>query len=295
MNDPKTGKNADNTQLTSVSQVKISIPLQANMIGLIDGQHRVFSYHDAPNDPLDVEISKQRIRQNLLVTGLIFPNSWTEQKKREFEAKLFLEINDTQARAKTLLKQSIEVLLHPFSTLAIAKEVINRMSRTGPLNGLLQTNFFDPPDRIKTSSIVSYGLRPLVKTEGNDSLYAAWSNRDKALLIDGTVSHDRRNELLQSYIEFCALQINDFLIEAKMAIGPDKWLVSTPKNRQILGPTAINGFFVCIRQLVASDNLLGRRHYEKKLTPLTTVKFSSYTSSSWKSLGDKIFELCFRL
>ncbi|WP_293604474.1 DGQHR domain-containing protein [Polaromonas sp. UBA4122] len=293
INDPTTGKNADNSQLVSVTPVKISIPRQASMIGLIDGQHRVFSYHDAPKDPLDAEIAKQRMRQNLLVTGLIFPTSWTRQQKREFEAKLFLEINDTQARAKTLLKQSIEVLLNPFSTLAIAKEVINRMSRSGPLNGLLQTNFFDPPDRIKTSSIVSYGLRPLVKTDGDDSLYAAWSHKDKALLTDRTASQDRRNELLHFYIEFCAIQINEFLIEAKMAIGPDKWRVSTPKDRQILGPTVVNGFFVCIRQLVESGNLLGRQHYAKKLTPLATVNFSTYTSSAWKSLGDKLFELCF--
>lgn len=294
INDPKTGKNADNTRLESVSGVTISIPLQANMIGLIDGQHRVFSYHEAPNDKLEKEIAKQRVRQNLLVTGLIFPTSWDTQRRREFEAKLFLEINDTQARAKTVLKQSIEVLLNPFSTLAIAKEVTNRMSRGGPLRGLLQTNFFDPPERIKTSSIVSYGLRPLVKMDGDDSLYAAWTARDKAQLIDPECAPDRRKELLHSYIEYCASQINEFLIEAKLAIGPDKWVVSTPKNRQLLGPTAINGFFVCLRHLVESGNLLGKQHYSKKLSKIKGINFLSYTSSQWKSLGDEIFKQCFK-
>ncbi len=293
INDPSTGRNADPSKLSIVSPVKISIPRKTSMIGLIDGQHRVFSYHDSPNDPLDVEISKQRLRQNLLVTGLMFPISWNSHQKREFEAKLFLEINDTQARAKTLLKQSIEVILNPFSTLAIAKEVINRLSRTGPLNGLLQTNFFDPPDKIKTSSIVSYGLKPLVKTEGDDSLFAAWKNAEKLLLADPKSAKDVRSALLQSYIDYCAGQINEFLIEAKLHVGPDKWRVSTAKDRQLLGPTTLNGFFVCMRRLVESNQLLGKAYYSKKLVDLSAFKFMAYKSSAWKSLGDKMFETHF--
>jgi len=293
LNDPTTGKNADNTLLAAVSPVDVNIPLQANMIGLIDGQHRVFSYHEAPSDPLDKEISKQRTRQNLLVTGLIFPPNWTNTQKREFEAKLFLEINDTQARTKTVLKQSIAVLLNPFSTVAIAKEITNRMSRSGALQGLLQTNFFDPPDKIKTSSMVSYGLIPLVKTEGDDCLYAAWKNKDKELLVDRQADKEKRKVILQEYIEFCTQEINTFLIEAKLAIGAEKWKPSTKKDRQILGPTLINGFFVCMRRLVKTDNLRGKAHYTKHLVNLPLIRFSTYKSSAWKSLGDKIFETCF--
>lgn len=293
LNDPQTGRNADPTSLTTVSAVKLTIPLQANMVGLVDGQHRVFCYHEAPNDQLDAEISKQRTRQNLLVTGLIFPTSWTLQQKREFEARLFLEINDTQARAKSALKQTIEVLLNPFSTIAIAKEIMNQLSRRGPLGGLLQNNFFDPPDRIKTTSIVSYGLRPLVKADGSDSLYAAWQNKNKTLLTDRTANIEERKKVLENYVEFCTTEINDFLIEAKLAIGPEKWRPSTPKDRQILGPTIINGFFVCMRHLIEGGHKRGRTHFATKLGPLATFKFSIYKSSAWKTLGDKLFTTCF--
>lgn len=293
INDPTTGRNVDNADLTTVAPIKISIPLKANMIGLVDGQHRVFCYHDAPTDPLDGEIGKQRVRQNLLVTGLIFPTSWTQAHRREFEARLFLEINDTQARAKSVLKQSIEVLLNPFSTIAVAKEITNRLSRSGPLAGLLQTNFFDPPDKIKTSSIVSYGLRPLVKTDGNDSLFSAWTNPQKDLLNDRKALVDDRKAVLQAYISFCAQEINDLLIEAKLSIGAEKWKPSTKKERQVLGTTSINGFFVCLRLLIESGKSRGRRTYAQRLTGLGAIKFANYKSSAWKALGTKIYESCF--
>ncbi|MGS5086090.1 hypothetical protein ACVC7V_06225 [Hydrogenophaga sp. A37] len=294
INDPETGRNVDNADLTIVRPIKVSIPLKANMIGLVDGQHRVFCYHEAANDPLDKEISKQRTRQNLLVTGLIFPSSWSTTARREFEAKLFLEINDTQARAKSVLKQSIEVLLNPFSTLAIAKEVTNRLSKNGALSGLLQTNFFDPPELIKTSSIVSYGLRPLIKTDGDDSLFSAWRNPKKSLLINKSIDSEIRKELLSSYIGFCTQEINDFLIEAKIATGSGTWKPSTPRDRQLLSTTTINGFLVCIRLLVASNTQRGRDFYSKKFSPLKSVKFNDYKSSAWKALGEKIFETCFK-
>lgn len=293
INDPQTGKNVDNSQLTVVSPVRVSIPLKANMIGLVDGQHRVFCYHEAPNDSLDIEIAKQRVRQNLLVTGLIFPNSWSEKARREFEAKLFLEINDTQARAKSVLKQSIEVILNPYSTLAIAKEVTNKLSKSGALAGMLQTNFFDPPDRIKTSSIVSYGLKPLVKTDGEDSLYFAWRNPHKALLTSKSANPDERKAILSEYIDFCAKEINDFLIAAKLAFGSDKWKVSSPKDKQLLSTTSINGFLVCIRLIIEKQVTRGSSSYSQKLSNLHSVRFSTYKSSAWKALGQKIFDACF--
>jgi DGQHR domain-containing protein len=291
--DRETRLDIDNTKLTKVEPVRLSIPLEANMIGLIDGQHRVFCYHESSKDALDNEIAKQRTRQNLLVTGLVYPETWDHSKRAAFEAKLFLEINDTQARAKTVLKQSIEVLLKPYSTTAIAKEVINRLARTGPLNNLLQTNFFDPPDRIKTSSIVTYALQPLVKTDGIDSMFAAWNEPKKASLVDRNADEMVRKELLARYVEFCTSEINRFLIEAKMAIGPDRWKPNTPKDRQLLSTTTISGFFVCIRRLIESNSSRDAAAYRKRMAPLATLTFSNYKSSAWKSLGDEIFMKCF--
>ena len=84
-----------------------------------------------------------------------------------------------------------------YSTIAIAKEITNRLSKKGPLAGLLQTNFFDSPEMIKTTSIVSYGLRPLVKLDGQDSLFSAWKESNKASLANKATEPTVRKTLLE--------------------------------------------------------------------------------------------------
>jgi DGQHR domain-containing protein len=289
LNDPSDGgRNINPEKLEKVTQATVSVPYSANMIGLVDGQHRVFCYYEG-GDPLDKSIAALRKRQNLLVTGLIFPADWSAERKRQFEAKLFLEINDNQARAKSALKQSIELILNPYSTIAIAKEIANRLSKRGPLAGLLQSNFFDPPEKIKTTSIVSYGLRPLVKLDGVDSLFSKWGNVDKARLSDPRAPSVLRKQLLDEYLEFCVRSIVDFMLAAMLESGPDKWKLEKKKKDQFLTPTIINGLFVCIRLLIENNKLTTQAKYQKSLSGLHSFPFSGYRSSGWKALGDKLY------
>lgn len=290
--DPSTSRSIDTEKLDRLRQVRVGVPYGANMIGLVDGQHRVFCYHEAA-DMLEKKISKLRKRQNLLVTGLIFPSGWSDHQKRQFEAKLFLEINDNQARAKSGLKQSIELILNPYSTIAIAKEITNRLSKKGPLAGLLQTNFFDSPEMIKTTSIVSYGLRPLVKPDGHDSLFAAWDIPHKIKLTSSETDPATKKELLETYLHFCVEEINKFLLAMKMKTGPDKWKIKASRKDQFLTPTTINGFFVCIRILVENQKLTSQSAYETKLNGVESYSFDKYKSSAWKSLGDNLFKTYF--
>lgn len=286
--DPETSRSIEPEKLERLRQVRVGVPFSANMIGLVDGQHRIFCYHEA-DDPLEKKISELRKRQNLLVTGLIFPSSWNSHQKRQFEAKLFLEINDNQARAKSGLKQSIELILNPYSTIAIAKEITNRLTKKGPLAGLLQTNFFDSPEMIKTTSIVSYGLRPLVKLDGQDSLFAAWKSPDKGRLADKETDLATRKNLLEKYLLFCVEEINTFLLAMMKKTGPDKWQIKANRKDQFLTPTTINGFFVCIRKLVENNKLTSQLEYETKLNGVESYSFGDYKSSAWKSLGDNLF------
>lgn len=291
LNDVDTGKNIDPTKLNRVQQVKLGVPYSADMIGLIDGQHRVFSYHEG-TDALDKHIASYRKRQNLLVTGLIFPTTWSSAQKRQFEAKLFLEINDNQARAKSALKQSIELILNPYSTIAIAKEIANRLSKKGPLANLLQSNYFDSPEKIKTTSIVGYGLRPLVKLDGSDSLFSSWSNSRKNELADKEGQTDRA-QLLEEYLVYCTAEINKFLQAMAAKTGHEKWKVTTERKGQFLTPTTINGFFVCIRRLVENNKLMTQPKYETNLNGIDTTVFGKYKSSAWKALGDHLYETYF--
>lgn len=113
-------------------RVKLTIPHAFNSTAIIDGQHRVFCYYKG-DDPEEATIGKMRKKQNLLVTGVRFPPEVSPQERSRFEAMLFLEINSNQTGAKTALKQEIAVLLTPASHAAIAKRVMTKLNRAGPL------------------------------------------------------------------------------------------------------------------------------------------------------------------
>jgi DGQHR domain-containing protein len=92
LNDPKSkGTNVPQEELYKAQPITVSIPVGYSVIWIIDGQHRLFCYHEG-NDPLEPKIAHLRKRQHLLVTGIIYPPDIKEKPRLEFEARLFLEI-----------------------------------------------------------------------------------------------------------------------------------------------------------------------------------------------------------
>jgi DGQHR domain-containing protein len=161
-------KQIDIHKITKTTPIKVQISKQFNSIGIIDGQHRVFAYHEGYDD-LEKQIAPKRKKQQLLVTGVVYPESVTEDKQHEFEARLFLEINDKQTKTKAELRQAIESIVNPFSVVAISKSVITKLAAKEPLCGYLEEHQFDR-GKLKSSSIVSYGIRHIVKCEGDDDV-----------------------------------------------------------------------------------------------------------------------------
>jgi hypothetical protein len=170
-----------NSDDTSVTPTRVEICAESNIVGIVDGQHRIYCYHEG-NDVYEDKIEQLRGVQNLLVTGILYPKVESEEKRLKFEAKLFMEINATQTGAKSQLKQEIEMMTNSFSSIAIAKEVLNCLNKSGPLESVFEEYWYER-GKLKTASIIAYGLKPLVKLDGNDSLYHLWNHADKAKLI----------------------------------------------------------------------------------------------------------------
>ncbi|MEN5366717.1 DGQHR domain-containing protein [Stenotrophomonas sp. TWI273] len=288
-------KNLNASEITKVRNATIVVPDVPNSIGIVDGQHRVFCYHEG-SDKFEAKIKSLRGRQNLLVTGLIYPDHYTEVEKRKFEAKLFLEINDKQKRTGSELKQSIEIILNPYSTTSIAKAVIYKLNASGPLKGFLQTNYFDPPSLIRTTSIVSYGLKPLLKLDGVDSLYTSWANKEKGRLKElqrQRAADAEEDVLLSKYIEYSADEVNKLLVGLKRADDPARWkLHDSPKDRT-LTPTFINGIIVCLRLMLTQGKLGTAESYEKSFSGVSAFAFSKYKSSAWRKLGERLYQTHF--
>jgi|SRR5580693_5658831 DGQHR domain-containing protein len=272
------------SNLTKTSPARVQIPREFNSVGIIDGQHRIFSYHEGGAN--EAEISILRKRQNLLATGIIYPANISKQTQVQFEAKLFLEINSTQTSARSDLKQAIALLLTPFSEISIAKRVVNHMNEHGTLAGEFVRYSFEK-DKIKTTSIVSYGVRNVVKFSGPDSLFAVWSNADK-----DKVHTDA--DVAELYVKYCAAQINFMLSALKENLPKEQWTTNKKIVGRALSTTVINGMIVCLRRVVEEKKERSFDIYKTKLKNVSDFKFGKYKSSQYGSLGRDLFDKYFK-
>jgi DGQHR domain-containing protein len=281
------GKTVDPAKIQQTEPGNILLPHEYNSIGLIDGQHRVFSYYEGGRD--EAKISILRVQQNLLVTGVIYPQNISRTDRSKFEATLFLEINATQTNAKSDLKQAIGVLLQPFSQDSIARRIVNLLNAKGPLSDEFERYFYDK-GKIKTTSIVSYGLKQLIKLSGEDTLFKVWNHSDKNQLVEKPIE-----SLAQEYIKFCAAEINVFMSAIRSSLPPDRWTADSKVKGRMLTTTILNGFIICLRLLVEHKKLYVFETYKNKFAAydLSKFPFSTYKSSQYRKLGEALYEKYF--
>lgn len=279
------GTTIDPSKLTATAPVKIKLPTRPNSVGLIDGQHRVFAYYESEVD--DPEIALLRRQQNLLVTGIIYPATLSDAEREKFEARLFLEINSTQTSAKAPLKQAIGMVLDPFASESIAARVLSGLATKGPLAGYVQQYFYDT-EKLKTASIVSFGLKPLVKTMGYDSLFAIWPEQKKQSVADQTDL-----DLLNDYVEFCVSKINRFLASIRRNLASARWATSNKVEGRVLATTYVNSFLIAMRLLIARSHSLDPDDVDKSFDGLDGFNFSVYHSSQYARMADKMIDLFF--
>ena len=271
-----------------VTPAQVQIDDLPNIIGIIDGQHRVYAYHEG-TDVYEEKISQLRNQQHLLVTTVLFPQSIHKGTRRQFEATLFREINNNQTNISSQLKQDIDVMISPFSVTAVCKSIISKLNESGPLADLIAVHSYDK-GKLKTASIVSYGLIPLIKYDdspASDSLYRMWQNPDKKKLNKDCEDFD----LKKQYVDFCVEKIRDILIALKKIVPKDSWQVYDPKQKQgCLSVTFINGFLNVIRCLIKdTGTLLSSDDYYCKLKSIKIDNLKEYKSSQYNKMGKTIY------
>lgn len=262
---------------------KIEIIDKANIIGIIDGQHRLYAYHEG-DDIYEASIAKLRNVQNLLVTGILFPPKTQEAERLRFQARLFLEINATQQGAAAALKQSIEEILHPLSTISIAKSILAKLNDSGPLTDHFEKYWYET-QKLKTSSIISFGMKLLVKTEGTDTLFSLWDNKNKENLKSNLVD----DQLLNEYKEFCTTCIRDIFSGVKGNLPSDLWQISGKKSKGILNVTTINGIINCLRLLIENQKTGDREYYLQHFKNIRNFDFKAYKSSQYRKMGEALY------
>lgn len=281
-----------NGNLTRVDNIQIEIKDKSNTIGIIDGQHRVFAYHEG-NDSYEDKIKELRKIQNLLVTCILYPKNISELEKNRFEANLFLEINKNQQKISSLLQQEIELIVSPFSTISIGKDILKQLNENGPLRDKLIHSSYDK-NKITTASIVSYGLRPLIKLDENatDGLFRIWNNPNK-LLLKAKDCND--GVLRKAYIDFCVEKIRSILIAFKTHLAANnQWEPYSASNKNgVLGVVLLNGILNVLRLLIENDQLYSTNDYIEKLDGIQSFGFRDYKSSQYRRMGIDIYNRFF--
>lgn len=275
----------DSATLKETAPVNIKLPDEPNSIGIIDGQHRVFAYHETTKD--DSEIAALRVQQNLLVTGIIYPSGLSDIEREKFEARLFLEINSTQTNAKSQLKQAIGLVLEPFASESIAARVLTQLARRGPLQGVVEQYFFDT-DKLKTASIVSFGLRPLVKTSGTDSLFSIWTHSARTDVAAG-----RNDVALADYVEFCVESINLLLVAVRKNLSAGRWTTDKKAEKRVLTTTYVNSFLIALRLLIKHGKSINAADLDKAFAGIDDFDFRKYHSSQYGRMAEEIVETHF--
>ncbi|MEW9309858.1 hypothetical protein [Labrys neptuniae] len=280
-------ENTINTATIHTTQpAVISIPSEFNSVGIIDGQHRVFSYYEGgANENI---IGTLRSQQNLLVTGIIYPDNVSNPEKTRFEAGLFLEINSTQSNAKSELTQAINQLIRPFLADSIARDVLDKLNDgQGALSGKFSQNFFDSGG-LHTTSVVSYGLRPLVRPSAPGPLFARWNDVDKDTFVSFENDAARKR-----YIDYCASQIGLFFSAAKSRLPANRWTTSRTIQDRLLTPTVVNGLIGAMRQALDAGVDIEFDHLRDRFAGLETFEFEKYRSSQYTVMSTALFKTFF--
>jgi DGQHR domain-containing protein len=265
----------DPKKLTKKSIVMLELPLELGTVGIVDGQHRIFSYYEG-SDTTDATIDALRKRQNLLVTGIIFPPSYTPEMRVKFEASIFLGINNNQSAVNPQLRQDLEMIISPATPLAMARAVVIRLSKEGPLGGLLQMSQFDPSDKIATGSLAPYVLKTLMGPRG--ALYKQWDANGERDLTDNA---DRK-----AYIDFTVAHLKRLLVGASQNIK-DRW--KTVAQGGILSTTAVGGLLMSLDGF-AKESKFNTIDFKTRLRAFATFDFASYTSgSNWRKLATDLY------
>lgn len=271
----------DSSKISSTTFAWVVIRDKPNSVGIVDGQHRVFSYYeDLQPDKL---IDHYRRQQNLLATGIVYPKNTNNTAKEQFEASLFLEINSNQAGARSDLKQAIWLILDPFRPISVARMIVNNLASLAPLNGIIEKSVYDI-GRLRTTTIVTYGIQPLVKRSGGDSLFSIWKDSDKDNIVEGNKDPD----VLERYLTFCTDHIADFLSIVRDSIDKEKWRIVDKEGSGVLSVTAVNSFIILMRKLIESGHL-SEKHLNVSLTKLNGVDFKNFKSSQYAALAATMY------
>jgi len=261
---------------------KLLLPKDFNTVGIIDGQHRVYAYHEGVK--YEDKVSKLRRKLHLLVTGIVFPSSMSEQEKRKVQSKIFVDINGNAKPVDAGLLLHIGKMQAPLADTSIAQDVIDWLNRDGLFEDKFQESRLSSA-KLRTASIVKFALRYLVAiepVEGKGSFIRYWKGD-----IDALKNEDM--DAKKSYVTYCAKSLNDYFLSIKKIFDKDwNW-----EGGDTLLPSVvvINGFLLALSKVLLKEKPQTTEYYLERFKKLK-IDFSKkkfkYRSSQYHKFAQQI-------
>lgn len=180
------------------------------------------------------------------------------------------------------------MILDPFAAESVAAKVLDFLDRQhGPLANQVERYFFDV-DKLKPTSIISYGLKPLVKLSGNDSLFHKWDHASKGELIKG-----QDLALLDAYVAYCAAEINAVLLGFRSGLPTKRWTTDKTVEGRALTTTFVNAMLIVLRMLILQEKTTTQAGYVEKLKDISDFDASAYHSSQYGKMAAEIVDTYF--
>ena len=271
------------------TDLRLSLPYEYNSICIIDGQHRVYAYHEGGSSEDIVE--PLRRDRHLLVTGVMFPPGMEDGEKLKLQSQIFLDINKNAKPISPDLLIYIQKLQNPLAATSIAQDVLESMNEHGVLKDQFQKTTLNAKG-MKTASIIKFALQYVVSIDDE-------SNRESLIYYwDGDKIALKRNSIAArtAYVSFCTEWLNKYFSGVKYA-WHTHWNLD---NHSTLLPSVvtINGCLIAYRRQLMVNGLKEATFFKNKFKKWTngfSKETFEYRSSQYgrfaKDLLKKVFNI----
>ena len=269
------------------TNLRLSLPFEYNSICLIDGQHRVYAYHEGGSHE-DV-VAPLREARHLLVTGVMFPPDMEDGERVKLQSQIFLDINKNAKPISADLLIYIQKLQNPLADTSIAQDVLEHMNEHGVFKGQFQKSTLNPLG-IKTASIIKFALRYVVSIDdesNNESLISYWDGDKRALRRNNTGARNR-------YILFCAEWLNKYFAGVKQAWCAH-WDATNPATL-LPSVVTINGCLIAYKRQLKINGLKDMTFFKRRFAKWTksfSKRDFEYRSSQYGRFAEDLLRIVF--
>ena len=277
-------------------QYSIEIPKKYNTIRIIDGQHRVYAYHEG-EDGLEKDIALLRDKLHLLVTGLVFPPDMGDAARAQYESQIFLDINKNTKRVPSDVILYIEELKDAFCAEGVARRILIELNGKRLFHRQFQLSSLDDAG-IKTVSIIKFALKGMVAIEeGNpQGLFEYWDGNKDALAPERRATVEAE-EALRDYVNYACRALR-FVFGGVEKAFPAEW---HDPDSKIDSVTAINGFILAFKRTLPQFGVRDVDFYAERFKRLSLSFYRGgedgegfpYASSQYAMLAEQIVSECF--